>query len=65
MVIGGNMGRNMEHNYEWKKKNIRRYALTLNRTNEKDVIEHLETKPNKRKYLIEIIREDIKKEKGN
>ena len=53
------MGRDMENNAKWRKENIKRYEFTLNKTNEKDVMEYLDTKPNKREYLINLIRKDM------
>lgn len=65
MDKGGNMGRNKENHARWEKENLRSFTFKLNRNSEKDVVEHLEKKPNKREYLVGLIREDIAKEKGN
>lgn len=51
----------LEKNKNWYKKNIRRYSFTLNRTYDKDVLEQLEKQPNKRLYIMNLIRQDIKK----
>lgn len=53
------MGRDMNNNYEWRKKNIRRYSFTLNVENDKDVYEFFERQSNKRDYLIGLIRKDM------
>ncbi len=57
-----NMGRDLKNFARWEKENLRRFALKLNRKTEADVIEHLEKQSNIRQYLIDIIRQDIKKE---
>ena len=54
------MNKNRDKDYEWRKKNIVRYELSLNVSTEKDVIRHLKRKDNKRAYIIELIRKDIK-----
>ena len=53
------MGRDKEHNYEWRKQNIRRIVVNLNKVTQKDIIEHLDRKPNKQAYIIELIKRDI------
>ena len=53
------MGRDMENHAEWERNNLRSFTFKLNRNNEKDVIEHLEKQPNKRDYLIRLIRKDM------
>ncbi len=55
------MGRDMEKLYAWRKENIKRYSFELNKTTEKEVFEHLEKQPNKRDYLISLIKKDMKK----
>lgn len=56
-----NMGRDMENLYKWRRNNIKKISFELNKTNDKDVIDHLEKQPNKRDYLIGLIRKDIRK----
>ena len=56
-----NMGRDKDHNYAWRKENLKRCDFYLNRTNDKEVIEHLEKQPNKREYLIRLIQEDMER----
>lgn len=56
------MGRDKTKNYEWRKANLKRCDFYLNKTNDKDVIDHLDKQANKREYIINLIREDIKKE---
>lgn len=57
------MTRDMENLLEWRKKNIRRIIFDLNRTTEEDVINYLESLENKRQYLIDLVRKDMKKKK--
>jgi len=49
----------LEHDYAWRKKNLRRYNFTLNKVTNKEIYEHLEMQVNKRDYLIKLIRKDI------
>lgn len=59
MARSGIMGRDMERNYSWRKENLKRVDFYLNKKNESDVIEHLDKQPNRREYLINLIRKDI------
>ena len=56
------MGRDMENDAKWRRENLVQYILRLNKNNEKDVLEWLNKQPNKRQYLIELIRKDMKGE---
>lgn len=53
--------RDMDNFYDWKRKNIKRYEINLNKETDKEVIEHLDKIPNKKQYLIELIKKDMKK----
>lgn len=53
------MGRDKDNLAKWNKTNLRQFALKLNRTSEKDVIDHLEKQKNIRQYLIGLIRKDM------
>lgn len=53
------MGRNMQNMYEWRKKVQKRYEFYLNKETEADVMEWLEKQPNKREFLIGLIRKDM------
>ena len=53
------MGRGLDNDRKWRKDNLRQFVLRLNRTKEQDVIGHLETKENLRRYLINLIRKDM------
>lgn len=54
------MNKNRKKEYEWRKQNIVRYDLTLNKEKEKDIIRQLNCVSNKREYIIYLIRKDIK-----
>lgn len=56
------MGRDMDKRLKWERDNIRRYIINVHKTNDKDVYNKLESEPNKRAYILNLIREDIKKE---
>ena len=54
------MGKNsLESTYKWRKNNLRQIKFELNVNTDSDVLAYLESKPNKRAYLIELIRKDI------
>lgn len=46
---------------EYNKNNTRRIAFTLNYNTEKDLIDYLESIPNKNAYLKALIKADIEK----
>ena len=54
------VGRDMDNTYAWRKKSLRRYVFDFNRVNEKDVCDELDRQKNKRQYVIDLIRKDIK-----
>ena len=55
------MNKNRDNEHKWRKKNLVGYNFTLNVETEKDIIEHFNNVDNKRAYLIELIRKDMKK----
>lgn len=57
-----NMGRDMDNMYKWFKEKQKRYGFYINREKEKDILEYFEKIPNKRQYLIELIKKDMEKE---
>ena len=59
-----NMGRDMANRSKWVKSNIIRFVVDLNRSNEKDIIDKLESVPNKKQYIISLIKKDIENEKS-
>ena len=46
----------------YMKQNIQRLRVDLHKVNDKDIIDHLEKKPNKSGYVKQLIRDDISKE---
>lgn len=54
------MGRDLENRQKWEKENLRQYTVKVNKNTERDVYEFLEKIPNKRAYIIELIRKDMK-----
>ncbi len=62
MIIEDNkMKRDMEKVYQWRKQNQKRYEFYLHKELDKDVYEKLESIKNKRQYIIELIKSDLKK----
>lgn len=57
------MGRNMDGLYSWRKENIKRVSIDLNKINHADVIEQLDKQPSKQAYIVELIRKDIEERK--
>jgi len=53
------MGRNMDGLYAWRKENIKRMVIDLNKVTDADIIKWLETMPNKREYILKLIRDDM------
>lgn len=53
----------MEASMKWHKKHLTQIKFNLNNETESDIIEWLETKPNKQGYIKELIRADIAKQK--
>lgn len=58
------MSRDMVNRSKWVKTNIVRYVVDLNRTNDKDIVDKLESVPNKKQYIISLIKKDIENEKS-
>jgi len=56
------VGRDKENYTKWRKNNLKQIPLKLNVVTDKDVIEHLEKQPNKREYIIKLIRKDMEGE---
>lgn len=46
---------------EWKKQNTKQLTIQLNKINDADIIEYLNTKENKHRYIINLIRKDMRK----
>jgi len=56
-----NMGRDMNKVYKYRKDTQKRIEFYVHKELDKDVLDWLETKPNKRQYLLDLIRADMKK----
>ena len=50
------------YDQQYMKNNIKVIQINLNRTHDADIIDHLNTKPNKSGYVKQLIRDDISKE---
>ena len=48
-----------EYIADFNKKNYRHYHIKVN-LKEEEIIEHLEKQPNKNKYIIDLVKKDIK-----
>lgn len=55
------MGRDAENYAKWQKDNLKSYTFKLNKTTDGEIINWLDAKPNKRDYLIGLIRKDMEK----
>lgn len=44
---------------KWRKECIKRIEFYLHKEMDKDVLEWLESKPNKREYIIDLLRKDM------
>ena len=49
----------MTYRQKWELKNLKSYTFKLHKTNDKDVVDYLATKPNIRQYIIGLIRKDM------
>jgi len=58
---GIKVGRDMENNAKWRKENIRRIVVNVNKQTQSDVLEHLDKQPSRQSYIINLIRDDMKK----
>lgn len=50
---------------EYQKANVKQIKFTLNYNTDEDMIAYLETVPNKNAYLKDLVRADMKKQKGS
>ena len=46
---------------KWKKEHTKKVIFYINKDTEQDVLEHYEHQPNKRVYLIGLIRKDMER----
>ena len=61
---GQKMGRDVENDRKWRKASLFRYEINLNRENDKEVLDVFEKIPNKRQYLISLIKKDMEEKKS-
>lgn len=45
---------------EWRKAHTKQVTVQLNKVNDADVIEHLSHKDNRQRYIINLIRKDMR-----
>lgn len=57
-----NMAKSNDYIDKWKKDNVTKYSFYVNKNTESDVDEWLKTIPNRRQYLIGLIRKDMNAE---
>lgn len=50
-------------NAKWMKNNLKQFKFGFNKNNDQDIIDWLETRPNKIQYIKDLIRADIAKNK--
>lgn len=53
------VGRDKENDAKWRKENIRRIVVNLNKQSQKEVIEHLDRQKNKQAYIIDLVKKDM------
>ena len=56
------MNKQSQASIKYDRDNTKRIFIKLNINTDKDILDHLETKPNKQGYIKELIRNDIKKD---
>ena len=61
---GQTMGGITENRKNWKKSTLFRYEINLHRENDKEVLDYFEKIPNKRQYLIGLIKKDMEEKKS-
>lgn len=55
------MNKQSQASIKYDRDNTKRIFIKLNINTDKDILDHLENKPNKQGYIKELIRNDIKK----
>lgn len=50
-----------ESSSRWRKENAKQFTIQLNKVNDADIIEFLATKPNRHRYIINLIRKDMRR----
>lgn len=61
---GQKMGRDMEKRANWKKNALKRFEFYFHREIDKTELEYFEKIPNKRQYLISLIKKDMEEKKS-
>lgn len=56
------MGRDIERLHSWRRDYIRRVSVDFHKVNDKEMLEWIEKKPNKREYIISLIKKDMEKD---
>lgn len=65
ITIGGKaMGRDMENRKNWKKNSLKRFEFYFHKEIDKEPLEYFESIPNKRQYLIGLIKKDMEEKKS-
>lgn len=65
IAIGGiNMAGMTEKRKNWKKTALYRYEINFHRDIDKEVLDFFEKIPNKRQYLISLIKKDMEEKKS-
>ena len=60
MMYNDDMGKNnIQKINEWKRNHTKTIIFYINKDTESDVLQHLESQPNRRAYLVELIRKDM------
>ena len=59
MVEDRIMGRDKENLDKWRKQVQKRFEFYINKETDADVLEWFEKIPNKRQYLLELLRKDM------
>lgn len=49
----------------WKKENTKSFCVQCNKVNDADIIARLEKVPNKQRYIMNLIRKDIRENERN
>jgi flagellar biosynthesis chaperone FliJ len=53
------MGRDMENLDKWRKQVQKRFEFYINKETDADILEWFEQIPNKRQYILELLRKDM------
>ena len=59
MAEDKDMGRDMENLDKWRKQVQKRFEFYINKETDADILEWFEQIPNKRQYILELLRKDM------